>query len=97
MRVLIAEDDAVSRHVLGSFLAKWGYDVVALSDGAAALRMLELDDPPLLVILDWMMPGVDGVEICRRVRNQREEPYLYVILLTRISHRKIEKGCLFLA
>jgi two-component system, OmpR family, KDP operon response regulator KdpE len=82
MRVLIAEDDAVSRRVLEVFLAKWGHEVVTTQDGAEAWQALSGEDAPQLAILDWMMPRMDGIEICRRVRGQSAEPYVYILLLT---------------
>ncbi len=82
MRVLIADDNAMSRLTLRSQLKKWGYEVVEASDGDAAWAILSMPDSPRLAILDWMMPGLDGIELCRRVRAQELEPYLYVILLT---------------
>src|ERR1700733_10338819 len=87
-RVLIAEDDAVSRHVLKSFLHKWNYDVTAETDGAAALRILESDDSPRLAVLDWMMPGMEGVQICQRIRERKKGPYIYVLLLTARSEKR---------
>jgi len=74
MRVLIAEDDVISRRVLESTLVKWGYEVVRAADGAEAWALLQRPEAPKLVILDWMMPAMDGVEICRRVRAQTAEP-----------------------
>ena len=68
--------------VLERMLRKWGYDVVAVSDGIEALAALQATDPPRLAILDWMMPGIDGVEVCRRVREKNQEPYIYILLLT---------------
>ncbi len=82
MKILIAEDEPVSRHLLQSFLLKWDYEVIAVTDGPAALRTIQRDDPPRLAILDWMMPGLDGVEVCREIRKLEEKPYVYVILLT---------------
>jgi two-component system, cell cycle response regulator len=81
-RVLIAEDDPVSRRVLEVFLGKWGYDVVAVADGAQALRVLEAEDSPRLAVLDWMMPGMEGTEVCKRVRQHSDRPYIYILLLT---------------
>jgi diguanylate cyclase (GGDEF)-like protein len=86
MRILIAEDDAVSRRLLEAKLIKWGYEVVVTCDGDQAWQALQADDAPNLVVLDWMMPGLDGVEICRRVRKNDREPYTYIILLTAL-HR----------
>ena len=82
MRVLIAEDDAVSRRVLQTMLTKWGYDLVVTCDGEEALRELEREDAPRLAILDWMMPGRDGVDICRTLRGAADSRILYILLLT---------------
>ena len=82
MKVLIAEDSDVTRHLLRSQLQNWGYEVVLASDGTEAWRVLQQPDAPRLAILDWMMPGLDGVDVCRRVRALGAEPYIYVILLT---------------
>jgi DNA-binding response OmpR family regulator len=70
MKILIAEDDPVSRRLLEAKLAKWGYDVVVTCDGDEAWEALRAKDTPRLAILDWMMPGMDGVEICRRMRME---------------------------
>ena len=80
VRVLVADDDLTSRNLLRRVLERWGYDVVVAEDGAEAWERFQEDDPPL-AILDWMMPGLDGVELCRRVRRTRPSPP-YVILLT---------------
>jgi phosphoserine phosphatase RsbU/P len=82
MKVLIAEDDEVSRIVLSRMLQKWGHEVVATLDGRSAYEILEGEDAPGIAILDWMMPEMDGLEVCRRLRqlNRAEPPY--VILLT---------------
>jgi diguanylate cyclase (GGDEF)-like protein len=82
MKILIAEDDAVSRRVLEGFLTKWGYDVVSTQDGAEAWQALSGEDAPQLAILDWMMPRMDGIEVCRRARERTAEPYIYILLLT---------------
>jgi PAS domain S-box-containing protein len=82
MRILVAEDDAVSRRVLTAALAKWGYEVVVTADGLEAWQALQEDDAPELAILDWMMPGIDGLELCRRLRGRKESRAAYVILLT---------------
>lgn len=86
MRILIAEDDPVSRRLLEAKLVKWGYDVIVTSDGDEAWEALRATDAPRLAILDWMMPGTDGVELCRRIRREGGEPYTYTILLTAL-HR----------
>ena len=82
MRVLIAEDDAVSRHLLEATLHKWGYEVVVTTDGLGALEVLRRPDAPSLAILDWMMPGMDGAEVCLRARELSAGRLLYIILLT---------------
>jgi len=79
-RILVAEDDAVSRELICTRLAKWGYEVVVTQNGAEAMSALRHTDAPRLAILDWMMPGMDGLEICRRVREV--DRALYIILLT---------------
>jgi two-component system, cell cycle response regulator len=82
MRVLIAEDDKISRRVLEASLNEWGYDVTAVSDGKEALVLVSGKNPPRLVVLDWMMPGLEGVEVCRKIRERSEQPYVYVLLLS---------------
>jgi sigma-B regulation protein RsbU (phosphoserine phosphatase) len=82
MRVLIADDEKVSRSLLVSSLAKLGYEVSASEDGTEAWEALKADNPPKLAILDWMMPGMEGIEVCRRVRALERSTYIYIILLT---------------
>jgi len=82
MRILIAEDDPVSRRLLQARLEKWGYDVLATTDGEEALSILLAEDAPAMAVLDWMMPKVDGLAVCRRVRSERPKPYTYIVLLT---------------
>ena len=81
-RILVAEDDPVSRRMLEAFLTKWGYQVVSVANGSDALRILEAEDAPPLAVLDWMMPGLEGPQVCQRVREQLDRPYVYVLLLT---------------
>jgi two-component system, cell cycle response regulator len=87
MKVLIAEDDLTSRVLLNKVLEKWGYEVVVTTNGAEAWEALQAADAPHLAILDWMMPEMDGVEVCRRARalETRQPPYL--ILLTALGER----------
>jgi len=82
MRILIAEDDTVSRRVLSAMLQKQGHEVVETSDGAQAWRMLQTKEAPSLLILDIMMPGMDGLELCRRLRATESRNAAYIILLT---------------
>jgi phosphoserine phosphatase RsbU/P len=88
VRVLIAEDDAVSRAFLAVTLREWGYEVVETSDGGAAWRALAKLDAPRLAILDWMMPHLDGLELCAKIRRSPPHSGTYVILLT--ARRKRE-------
>ncbi len=82
LRVLVAEDDPVSRHRLHAALSSWGYAVTSVVDGQEALREIGRPDPPHLAILDWSMPKVDGLQVCRAVRNTAPGQYVYIILLT---------------
>jgi len=82
VRILVAEDDIVSRKVLTSFLEKWGYEVIVVDNGQKAIDILRSDDTPNFAILDWMMPEKDGTEICEWVRQQEKGAFLYIILLT---------------
>jgi diguanylate cyclase (GGDEF)-like protein len=81
-QVLIADDDAMSRRILQSSLETWGYEVIVAEDGAKAWRILEEEHPPELLILDWVMPEVDGPELCRRIRKQQRNIYPYILLVT---------------
>jgi diguanylate cyclase (GGDEF)-like protein len=81
-KILIAEDDPIARCVLETTLRKSGYDVYAVLDGNAAWQALQQPVAPRLVILDWMMPGMDGVEICRALRARSTIPYVYVLMVT---------------
>ena len=82
MRILIADDDPVSCRLLDSLLQKWGYEVIAVHNGTEAWEVLQADDAPRIALLDWMMPGLDGLEICRRARARSSQPYVYIMLLT---------------
>jgi two-component system cell cycle response regulator len=82
MKILIAEDAPVSRRMLQGLLVKWGYDVVSVEDGDAALEKLKAPDAPRIALLDWMMPGQNGVDVCRALRKHRPLPYTYILLLT---------------
>ncbi len=82
MKILIAEDEPVSRRLLEATLTDWGYEVEVTGDGLTACQALEKDDAPQLALLDWMLPEVDGLEICRRARLAQAGKALYLILLT---------------
>src|SRR3954471_11122539 len=87
MRVLIADDDPISRRLLERTLELWGYEVTAARDGTEAWRFFEERDYPL-VISDWIMPGMDGLELVRRIRACPRPGYVYVIMLAASSHRR---------
>jgi diguanylate cyclase (GGDEF)-like protein len=82
MKILVADDEIVSRRLIESSLRRWGYDVVAAADGLEAADVLDGPDAPKLAVLDWMMPGLDGVQLCRQLRQTKHDSYTYVILLT---------------
>ena len=82
-KVLVAEDDAVYRCLLQNLLRRASFDVTTVNNGTAALEAAEGENAPRLLILDWIMPGMDGPEVCRRVRTaQKPELYQYILLLT---------------
>lgn len=80
--ILMAEDDPVSRRVLESYLLKWDFELVVVEDGPSAWAVLQQPDPPQLAILDWMMPGLDGLDLCKMIRETPGIDALYIILLT---------------
>lgn len=82
MKILVAEDDSVSRKMLQKTLRQAGYEVIAVEDGERALKALRGEEAPRLALLDWIMPGKDGVSVCRAVREPSEHPYTYLILLS---------------
>ncbi len=82
MRVLVAEDAMTVQAALRKALTEWGYDVVYTADGRQALELLLQPDPPSVAILDWMMPGMDGVDVCRELRRLAPDHPVYVLLLT---------------
>lgn len=88
MRILIADDDRMSALMLSRTLEQWGYDVVVVYDGVAAWECIASDNPPALAILDWMMPGLDGIELCTRIRATALKAPVYVILLTARAGRQ---------
>ena len=87
MRVLVAEDEEVSQRVLERTLSAWG-EVVVCSDGAEAWEALQSEKPPELAVLDWMMPEMDGLELCRRIRASSKLMSIYIVLLTAKDRRE---------
>ena len=93
MNILIAEDDPVSRRILEVTLSNWGYDVTVTANGTDALDLLQREDAPSLAILDIMMPGRDGLEVCRKVRESQSTNPPYLILLTAMASKEnVVKG-----
>ena len=82
MKILIAEDNRVSQMLIESSLRARGHELVVAGDGDEAWAQLSAEDPPRLAVLDWMMPGMDGIEVCRRIREASGSAYTYVIMLT---------------
>ena len=81
-RILVAEDDAMFRALLRSWLTRWGYEPIIVADGNKAWNVLQQQDAPKIAILDWMMPGISGPELCHQVRGRTNMPYVYLLLLT---------------
>jgi DNA-binding response OmpR family regulator len=93
MKVLIAEDDTTTRLMLSAVIGRWGFDVTAVANGADALACLLDPEGPRLAVLDWMMPEVDGPEVCRRLRQAPTPSPSYLIMLTsRTSKEDIISG-----
>src|SRR6266545_6803891 len=87
MKILVADDDALTRRLLLALLGKLGHEVEAVEDGEAAWKVLERADPPALAILDWVMPGLNGLEVCQKLRAQPAKSRTYVLLLSARSER----------
>ncbi len=93
IKVLVAEDDAVSRRLIQASVERWGYEPVVAEDGDAAWKILSAPDAPALGVVDWMMPGVDGPTLCRRAHDRRPARPAYFILLTaRVSREDLIAG-----
>ncbi|MCI5122380.1 MAG: response regulator [Candidatus Electrothrix sp. AUS4] len=82
MKLLIADDELSTRTLLKTCVIKWGYTVIEAGDGLEAMTVLRSEEPPRIAVLDWMMPGLDGVEICSRLQEKPNEQLTYTILLT---------------
>ena len=82
MKILIADDDRMSRRLLMKTLEREGYEVIAVDNGKLALQQLSLPDGPRLALLDWMMPELNGPGVCSEIRKQHERPYIHIVLVT---------------
>jgi DNA-binding response OmpR family regulator len=88
MKILIADDDPLWQRLAQVTLTRSGYEVSLVSNGRAAWDALQQPDAPLLALLDWMMPGMDGIDVCRRLRQLSPSPLIYVILLTALDEEE---------
>jgi len=88
MKILVAEDHLASRTLLKVWTQEWGYTPICVPDGEAAWQILNTENPPRLALLDWVMPKMEGLEICRRVRKQPTFPFIYIILITAKNSRQ---------
>jgi two-component system, cell cycle response regulator len=82
LKILVADDDSITRLTLKTLLARRGYDVVTAHNGEEAYKLLQREDAPRLAILDWVMPGMEGIELCRKLRETGKAGYVYVIMLS---------------
>jgi len=82
MKILVADDDPLTLHKVVSRLRQWGHEVISCTDGEAAWNILEAETIPDVVILDWMMPGINGLDLCVKIRARTDSPYVYIVLLT---------------
>jgi diguanylate cyclase (GGDEF)-like protein len=93
LKILVADDDPVSRRLMERTLQKSGYEVIIAENGAQAFEQLSREDGPRLALVDWMMPELDGLEVCRKIRSMSKRPYIYITLLSsRLSNRDIVTG-----
>jgi two-component system cell cycle response regulator len=93
MKVLIVEDDPISRRLLENIMPKWGYDIQFAKDGNEAWELMQNPEAPNLIISDWMMPKMDGLELCRKIRLMKRSSYIYFIILTsKTSKEDVVKG-----
>jgi diguanylate cyclase (GGDEF)-like protein len=83
MKILLVEDSVVDRHNIGSYLKEWHLDFESVESGTKALKILESPNPPTMALLDWLLPGMDGIELCRRIRSRGGNGrYIYTVMLT---------------
>jgi phosphoserine phosphatase RsbU/P len=87
MKILIADDDLICRSMLEDQLTDWGHEVISVADGTAAWHVLQSADAPSIAVLDWMMPGMDGIAVCQEVRARARSSPPYLILLTSLQEK----------
>jgi two-component system cell cycle response regulator len=88
MKILLVEDSYIERRKLGTYLTDWGFEYVAVGSGTEAIKLLEAPNPPDLALLDWILPGLDGIDVLRRIRKLSHGNYIYTVMLTAKSHKQ---------
>ncbi len=88
MKILLVEDSYIERRKVGGYLTDWGLDYVAVGSGTEAIKLLEGPDPPELALLDWLLPGLDGIDVLRRIRKLGHENYIYTVMLTAKTQKR---------
>lgn len=88
MKILLVEDSYLERHRLGTLLTDWGFEFVSVGSGTEAVKLVEAQNPPDLVLLDWVLPGLDGLDVLRRIRKLGQGNYIYTIMLTSKNQKK---------
>lgn len=88
MKILLVEDSYIERRKLGAYLTEWGFEHQAVGNGTDAVKLLEGPAPPDLVLLDWLLPGLDGIDVLRRIRKLSQGSYIYTLMLTAKTHKK---------
>jgi diguanylate cyclase (GGDEF)-like protein len=82
MKILLVEDSYIERKKIGAYLTDWGFDYVGVGSGTEAIKLLEGANPPDFALLDWMLPGLDGIDVLRRIRKASQGSYIYTVMLT---------------
>ena len=88
MKILLVEDSYIERRKIGAYLDDWGLDHVGVGSGTEAIKLLEAENPPDLALLDWLLPGLDGIDVLRRIRKVSQGSYIYTVMLTAKSQKK---------
>jgi two-component system, cell cycle response regulator len=88
MKILLVEDSYIERRKLGAYLTDWGLEYVAVGSGTEAIKLLEGANPPDMALLDWLLPGLDGIDVLRRIRKLSQGSYIYTVMLTAKSHKQ---------